>query len=225
MTYLITFLEGLITFVSPCLLPMLPIYFSYLAGEESADTASGSIHTLRNALGFILGFTITFLTLGMFAGSIGMLLAEYKTLINILCGVIIIVLGLSFFGLIRLPFFKGMDGSRFLSDKMGFFSSVLFGLAFSVGWTPCVGAFLGSALLLASSQGSALQGMLLLLCYCAGLAIPFFLSALLVHQFNSAVGWISRHYKIINRISGLFLILVGIFMMAGLMDRWMALFL
>lgn len=225
MTYLITFLEGLITFVSPCLLPMLPIYISYLAGEEAAGSKSGNIHTIRNALGFILGFTITFLTLGAFAGSIGMMLTEYKHMINLFCGAIIIVLGLSFFGLIRLSFLKGMDGNRFLSDQMGFFSSVLFGLAFSVGWTPCVGAFLGSALLLASSQGSALHGMLLLLCYCAGLAIPFFLSALLVHQFNSAVGWISRHYKLINRFSGIFLVLIGIFMMAGAMDRWMALFL
>ena len=176
MTYLITFLEGLITFISPCLLPMLPIYLSYFAGEQKK-------RPLLGALCFIGGFTCVFLLLGLFAGSIGSLLMRYQTVVNIVTGLIVLVFGLHFLGLFQLPLFKGMSA---LSRPAGLFSSFLFGMIFSVAWTPCVGAFLGSALMLASQQASALQGALLLLCYSLGLGIPFLISALLIQKLTTA---------------------------------------
>lgn len=216
MEYFITFLEGLITFISPCLLPMLPIYLTYLAGSDEEHQKSA---TLKNALGFILGFSIMFLIMGAFAGSIGMLLTRHQTMINIVCGLIIILFGLSYLGVFHLPVFRHTKDHSALATNMNFFSSITFGIVFSIGWTPCVGAFLGSALMLASQQGSAVKGILLLLCYSLGLGIPFFLSAVLIHQLKSAFAWIKNHYTIINAVSGALLIVVGIAMMTGLLSR------
>lgn len=169
MTYFITFLEGIITFISPCLLPMLPIYLSYFAGGNP-DESQGTV--LKNAVGFVLGFTIVFVAMGAFAGSIGALLRQYQTAVNLVSGLLVILFGLNFLGLFNLNIFKGTRGFS-QTHEMGFLSALLFGLIFAVGWTPCVGAFLGSALMLASQQGSALQGILLLLCYSAGLGHSF----------------------------------------------------
>ena len=213
MTYLITFLEGLITFISPCLLPMLPIYLSYFAGDQKK-------HPLLGALCFIGGFTCVFLLLGLFAGSIGSLLMRYQTVVNIVTGLIVIIFGLHFLGLFQLPLFKGMSA---LSRPAGLLSSFLFGMVFSVAWTPCVGAFLGSALMLASQQASALQGGMLLLCYSLGLGIPFLISALLIQKLTTAFNWIKGHYKVVQLISGGFLLFVGIAMMSGWLNRLLGL--
>ncbi|WP_287448541.1 cytochrome c biogenesis CcdA family protein [Sellimonas sp.] len=216
MQYFVTFLEGLITFISPCLLPMLPIYLSYMAGEEAASGKTRRLGAFTNAVGFVLGFTFMFLLMGAFAGSIGMLLSRYQTVVNVISGLLVVCFGLSFLGVWKLSFLTGIKDGKFLSEKMSFFSSLLFGIIFSVGWTPCVGAFLGSALMLASQQGSVFKGIFLLLCYSAGLGIPFLLSAVLIHQLNTAISWIGRHHQVINRISGFLLIFVGILMMTGL---------
>ena len=216
MEYLVTFLEGVITFISPCLLPMLPIYLSYLAGGKDTDKKS---RILTNALGFILGFTITFLILGAFAGSVGMLLRKYQTAVNIVSGALVVLFGLNFLDVLHLNLFKGNQNQHAVAKDMGFFQAIVFGLIFSVGWTPCVGAFLGSALLLASQQASAAKGILLLLCYSLGLGIPFFLSALLLQQLKATFQWIKSHYRIINRICGGLLIVVGISMMLGLFGK------
>lgn len=221
MEYFITFLEGLITFISPCLLPMLPIYLTYLAGSDEEHTQSA---TLKNAAGFITGFSLMFIIMGAFAGSIGMLLSRHQTLINIMCGLIIIVFGLNYLGVFHLPVFHSSKNHEKITKNMNFFSSIAFGIIFSIGWTPCVGAFLGSALMLASQQGSVLKGVLLLLCYSMGLGIPFFLSAILIQQLKSAFTWIKKHYTLINRISGGLLILVGIAMMTGLLNKLLAAF-
>lgn len=221
MEYFITFLEGLITFISPCLLPMLPIYLTYLAGSDEEHQKSS---TLKNAGGFIIGFSLMFLIMGAFAGSVGMLLSRHQKLINIICGFVIIVFGLSYLGIFHLPVFRQSRDHRHLTKNMNFFSSIAFGIVFSIGWTPCVGAFLGSALVLASQQGSAGKGILLLLCYSLGLGIPFFLSAVLIQQLKSAFTWIKKHYTVINAISGSLLILVGIAMMSGMLSRLLSIF-
>lgn len=216
MIYLITALEGIITFISPCLLPMLPIYLSYMAGSASQNKKH---ITLINALGFILGFTIMFMILGAFAGSLGMVLSRFQTVVNIICGAIVIIFGLSFMDVFHLNIFKGMGSHDKLTENMNFVSAIVFGFVFSIGWTPCVGAFLGSALMLASQQGSVFKGCLLLLCYSLGLGIPFFLSALLIEQLREAFRWIKSHYNIIQKVSGIFLITIGILMMTGLMNQ------
>lgn len=217
MQYVISFLEGIITFISPCLLPMLPIYLSYFAGGGARSTRK----TLKGALGFVLGFTLVFVALGALAGTLGSFLNAHQGLVNGISGAVVIFFGLSFLGVFQLSFFKG-SRRGVPGGSLGFFSAVLFGMIFSLGWTPCVGAFLGSALMLASQQGHVVEGMLMLLAYSLGLGIPFVLSAVLIDYLKSAFDWIKRHYRVINILSGCLLILVGIAMATGLLGRLLA---
>lgn len=220
MQYLISFLEGIITFISPCLLPMLPIYISYFAG--GAENTKDKRRTILHALGFIAGFTFIFLVLGAFAGSIGMLLKKYTTAVNIITGLIVILFGLNFMGVIKIGILNKTYRKETSAIPINFYTSFLFGMVFSIGWTPCVGAFLGSALMLASQQGSALKGIFMLLCYSLGLGIPFLLSALLIDSLKSTFEWIKKHYITINLICGGMLVLVGLLMMTGLMGYFLS---
>ena len=218
MSYVIAFLEGIITFISPCLLPMLPIYISYFAGGGERSTGK----TLKGALGFVTGFTVEFVILGALAGTVGSFLREYQTAVNIVSGAIVIVFGLNFLGVFKLNLFRGSHRSV-NTDNMGFFSALLFGMIFSIGWTPCVGAFLGSALMLASQQGHVMEGMLMLLAYSLGLGIPFILSAVLIDYLKSAFNWIKKNYRVINIASGSLLVLIGILMATGTLGRLLGL--
>jgi cytochrome c-type biogenesis protein len=218
MQYLISFLEGIITFISPCLLPMLPIYLSYFAGGGQRTTRK----TLVNAFGFVLGFTMVFVAMGALAGTLGSFLKAHQTAVNIVSGAIVVLFGLNYLGILKLNLFR--NSSRTIDgENLGFLSAAVFGIIFSIGWTPCVGAFLGSALMLASQQGHVLEGMGMLLCYSLGLGIPFMFSAVLIDHLKSAFNWIKSHYGIINKICGIALIAVGILMMTGLMGRFLAL--
>lgn len=219
MTYFILFLEGIITFISPCLLPMLPLYISYFAGGSAQEKDNKKV--IKNAIGFILGFTAVFVLLGALAGFFGGLLSRYQTAVDIVSGAIVVFFGLHFLGVFQLNIFKGSRGAK--KGTLGFFSSVLFGIVFSIGWTPCVGAFLGSALLLAASAGSMTEGVLMLLCYSAGLGVPFFISAILIDKVRGAFNFIKKHYGVINAISGLLLVTIGILMMTGLFGRFLSL--
>ena len=185
MQFLISFLEGIITFISPCLLPMLPIYISYFAGGGERTMKK----TLLGASGFVLGFTAVFVAMGALAGTVGSFLIRYQTIVNIVLGGIVILFGLNYLGLLRLNLFRGMRGEVKTAD-MNFWSAFVFGVIFSVGWTPCVGVFLGSALMLASQQGSAMVGTLMLLCYSLGLGVPFLISAVLIDQLKGAFTFI-----------------------------------
>ena len=218
MQYIISFLEGIITFISPCLLPMLPIYISYFAGGGEKTTKK----TLTGALGFVAGFTLVFMAMGALAGTVGNFLKNHQTAVNLISGLIVIFFGLNFLGVFKVALFRG-GGSRMNTTELNFFAALLFGMVFSIGWTPCVGAFLGSALMLASRQGHMMEGMLMLLAYSMGLGIPFLLSAVLIDYLKSAFNWIKQNYRIINGISGGFLILVGILMATGMLGRLLAL--
>ena len=213
MQYVISCLEGIITFVSPCLLPMLPIYISYFAGGGERTTA----RTVKNALGFVLGFTLVFVAMGALAGTVGSFFKQHQTAVNLLSGLVVILFGLQFLGVFKWNLFRG--SGRAVDGGMGFFSAVVFGVIFSLGWTPCVGAFLGSALALASQQGHVGSGMLMLLAYSLGLGIPFLVSAVLIDKLKSAFDWIKRNYRVINLISGSLLILVGVLMATGTLGR------
>lgn len=210
MQYLISFLEGIITFISPCLLPMFPIYISYFAGGGERTMKK----TLTCAAGFVTGFTVLFVAMGALAGTLGSFLTRHQTVVNIVSGLVVIFFGLNYLGVFRLNIFKG-NRKAMNVDNMGFFSALLFGVIFSVGWTPCVGAFLGSALMMASQQGKMLTGMLMLLAYSLGLGIPFLLSAVLIDRLKSAFNWIKKHYNVINIICGLLLIAIGVLMATG----------
>ena len=218
MQYLISFLEGIITFISPCLLPMLPIYISYFAGGGERSTKK----TLTGALGFVLGFTLVFAALGALAGTLGSFLTKYQTWVNLVSGGIVIVFGLNYMGVLKLNLFR-TAGRTIQPGEMGFFSAMVFGIIFSIGWTPCVGAFLGSALMLASQQGHILEGVGMLLSYSLGLGVPFLMSAVLIDRLKSAFNWIKSHYRMINLISGGLLVLVGVLMATGMMGKWLAL--
>lgn len=214
MQYLISFLEGVITFISPCLLPMLPIYVSYFTGGGERKTSK----TILCAAGFVLGFTMVFIAMGALAGTLGSFLTRYQTWVNLVCGLVIVLFGLNYLGVFRWNIFRGNTGSADPRD-MNFFSAMVFGLVFSIGWTPCVGTFLGTALMMASQQGSTLVGMGMLLSYSAGLGVPFLISAVLIDQLKNVFAFVKRHYEMINKICGGFLVLVGALMALGVLGR------
>lgn len=217
MQYFVSFLEGIITFISPCLLPMLPFYVSFFAG--GGERTAGK--TLKGALGFVLGFTMMFVAMGALAGTVGSFLNQYQMAVNMVSGLIVVFFGLNYMGIFKIKLFKGKRFKK--SEDMGFFSNVLFGLVFSVGWTPCVGAFLGSALMLASQRGHMIEGMLMLLVYSLGLGIPFILCAVLIDKLKSTINWFKNNYKIINTVSGLLLVVIGVMMATGMFGRLLAL--
>lgn len=214
MDYIITFLEGIVSFISPCMLPMLPVYISYFAGQSKDETGKGP-KMIFKVIAFVVGFTVVFTALGLFSGTLGRLLSKYQTIVNIVSGIIVILFGLSYLGVFRIPFFKGMNKGYKIT---GIASAFLFGAIYSISLTPCVGAFLGSALMLASSAGGALKGATLLLTYSLGLGIPFIFSAVLLEKLSGAFTFIKKHYKIINLVSGIALIVIGILMAFGLLN-------
>lgn len=214
MTYLITFLEGIFSFLSPCTLPLLPVYLTYFAGNADKERGSG----LPRTLAFVAGFTLSFLILGLLFSAIGSLLRAHQTVVNILCGLVMISFGLSYLGVFHLP---QLNHGQNRVQVAGVFSAFLFGLLYPVYLTPCIGAFLGSALAMATASGSMGQGAILLLLYALGLGIPFVLSALIMSHLDVLFRKVKDHYDLVNRICGIFLIIVGLLMMFGLFDRLM----
>ena len=204
---------------------MLPIYVAYFAGgAERANNGSSSLgRTLVCAFGFVVGFTIVFTLMGALAGAAGHLLFEYQGVLNAICGIIVIILGLNYLGVLSIPLLQRTLKPSAGVMPRGFWSSLVFGMVFAVGWTPCVGAFLGSALSLAASSAHTATGVLLLLCYSLGLGLPFVIAAVLIDQLEGAFTWVKAHYNIVNRISGALLVLVGALMATGLLGFWLRL--
>jgi cytochrome c-type biogenesis protein len=192
---------------------MLPVYISYFAGQGEKG---GKSRILINALGFVAGFSAIFILLGAFAGKLGGLFVRYSDIVNIVCGAIIILFGLNFIGIIRMPFINTNLQAGGGRPAAGFFSSVLFGIVFSVSWTPCVGTFLGSALMLAAGSGDITKGMVMLFCFSLGLALPFMISAVFIDGLKNTFDYIKKHYGIIKVISGVFLVAAGILTATGL---------
>ena len=215
MNYLITFLEGTAAFLSPCLLPLIPVYIAFFAGRSN----DGKNSALRGAAGFVLGFTVLFTLMGAFAGTLGSALRRSTQIVDLVGGSMIILFGLGYLGVLRPGFLAGNRVFSWKPESAGFFQTFLFGLVFAAGWTPCIGAFLGSALMLAASKGGSLEGVALLLCFSAGLGVPFFLCALFLSKLKQSFDFIKRHYETVNRISGWFLIAVGVLMATGLLNR------
>lgn len=200
---------------------MLPIYISYFSGSAPAETKKNK--ALKNAIGFVLGFTIIFIILGAFSGTIGRFLMVYSKAFNIIFGIIIILFGLNFMGVLKISFFNNQIQHN-KNIKNSFFSSVLFGIIFSVSWTPCVGAFLGSALMLAAQGGETIKGFLMLLSFSLGLGMPFIASAVLIERLKTTFDFIKRNYRIINIISGGLLVIIGILMATGLLGYFLSVF-
>lgn len=210
MDYLMTFIEGIASFISPCVLPMLPIYISYFAGKD--EEKKNKNKTLINALGFVLGFSIIFIILSIFASTFGKMIASHLKYIKIIFGIIIIILGLNYIEIIKLKFLNKENRVKSNVKNLNFFKSLIFGMAFSISWTPCIGTFLASALLLISSKSETIKGILLITSYSIGLGIPFIISALLIDKMKKVFDTIKKHYNIIRKISGIILIVMGIIM-------------
>lgn len=283
--YILTFAEGILTFISPCILPMLPVYFMYLAGtpdttdsrnshdNPAAEVTSGSPDTtdrqnsngnpaadaapdnpteegapgnptaegapgspavevtpgnpgnpgtpgksgirrssslIINSLGFVSGFTLVFIILGAVASTLGSYLESNRDLLQKISGVVMILFGLNFTGIIKIGFLNSEKKFHINVDNLRFISSILFGAVFGLGWSPCLGTFLGSALILAGNSGTVAEGILLLLVYSLGLAIPFVVSAAIFENVKGLFAWLRKNSRIISIISGILLIAAGI---------------
>ena len=223
MDYAITFLEGIVTFVSPCLLPMLPLYVAYFAGDAASASSTGMRRTITNALGFVAGFTLLFAAMGAFAGAAGSVFADNQRILEVVGGLVVIVFGLNYLGILRIPLLQRTLKPKTEIVPRGFASSLAFGMVFAIGWTPCVGAFLGSALAMAASSADAVAGVLLLVCYSLGLGVPFVISAVLIGQLEGAFTWVKAHYDIVDKLSGGLLVVIGLLMASGTLGLWLRL--
>ena len=208
MEYIFTFLEGIASFISPCILPMLPIYISYFVGKEEKKTSKAVI----NSIGFVLGFTIVFLILSIFASQLGTLVSQYIKYIKIIFGVIIILLGLSYMEIIKTKFLNKGNQIKADTKNLNFIKSLVFGILFSISWTPCIGTFLSAALLLIAKQQDMVRGITLMIVYSIGLGIPFIISAVLIEKLREIFNFIKKNYNIIKKISGMILVIMGIYM-------------
>ena len=205
MDFFIIFIEGFVSFISPCVLPMLPIYVSYFSGQDK-DLK----RTIINSLGFVLGFTIIFVLLGIFASTLGKVITANSKYINIIFGIIIIIFGMHYMGILNIKILNKSKGIKKNSDKLSFFSAIIFGMIFSVCWTPCVGVFLSSALMMSATSMNVLKGGFMLFIYSIGLGIPFILTSIFLERLKNTFNNIKKHYNIINKIAGMILIFSGI---------------
>lgn len=241
MDYILTFLEGFASFISPCMLPMVPIYLSYFMGEKSIYNEIGNNdknsknnnddketkneikkekeiekqkkqnNTLINSIGFVLGFTIIFLVLSIFASSLGNVLNNNIKYIKVIFGILIIILGCNYIGIFKIGFLNKTKKARLNNKDFNFLKAVIFGILFSISWTPCIGTFLSSALLLVAKTESIIQGLIMMLLYSLGLGIPFIISAVFIDKLKTTFDFMKKHFDIIKKISGIILIISGIY--------------
>lgn len=219
MNYLILFLEGLITFISPCILPMIPIYVSYFMGESTNSKNKAFL----NSLFFVFGFTLIFTLMGAGASTFGIFFGKYNKIINVFCGILLILFGLNYIGILNISLFQKSFKLKSNIKDFTFFNSFLFGIIFGIGWTPCVGPFLGSALMIASNSNKVLEGVLMLFSYSLGLGIPFVLSSLLIDSLKQTFDFIKKNYNMVNKISGSLLVVIGLFMVSGHFNKLLSL--
>lgn len=208
MDYFFTFLEGFASFISPCILPMIPIYISYFMGQDKNNTKKATI----NSIGFVLGFTLSFIVLSIIASLLGSILSIYIKYIKIVFGIIIILLGLNYMELLKISFLNRTKGINSNHKNTNFIKTFLFGIIFSISWTPCVGSFLSSALMLIAKEQNIIKGIALIYIYSLGLGVPFVVSATLANNLKDTFDFFKRHYKVVKVISGLILIVMGIYL-------------
>jgi cytochrome c-type biogenesis protein len=220
-SFSLAFVAGVLSFLSPCVLPLLPSYVSFITGLSFEYLTSGinrkkvQYLTITNSLAFIFGFSAVFIALGASSSVIGRFLFDYQEWIRIIGGILVIIFGLFVAGFLKLDFLM-KDRKLHLSGKpAGYIGTFFVGMTFAAGWTPCIGPILGTILVYASSKASAVYGLKLLAVYSAGLALPFLLSSLAINSFLSYSKKVMRYMKVIMVISGLLLILFGIMLLTN----------
>jgi len=238
----LVFVEGLAAFLSPCVLPMIPVYLLYLGGGSDAKNSRRA--TLLNTGGFVLGFTLLFMSLSAVATSLGRLLSANQALLSRVGGAALILMGLQAMGAFRAIGLAGLLHKLFqkllpgrnrggkgaslvetlASKGLTPLRAVAFGAALAVTWLPCAGVYLGAALTMAGKTASLPAGMLMLLCFSLGLGIPFLALALLYRRLTGALNWLKRHLRAIQLVSGALLIAFGVLMAAGAFGYWTRLF-
>lgn len=220
MAAFMVFFEGVMSFISPCVLPMLPIYLLYLG----AGAGKGGGRLFINTLGFVLGFTVIFVLLGVSATTIGQALTKNKQILARAGGAIMILLGLNFAGVIRIGFLNRELRPKANVKDLGFLKAVLFGFTLAIGWSPCIGTFLSAALMLAASGQTLWRGMFLLFIFSLGLGLPFIISALAFERLAGAFDFIKKHQSVVNAVSGALLVAFGLLLLFNIFGYYEALF-
>lgn len=217
----LSFLAGLLSFLSPCVLPLLPSYVSFITGVTFEDLTAGADRkrirhlTITNSLSFIAGFSAVFIALGASSSAIGRIMFEYQEWIRIIGGILIIIFGLFVAGFLRMDFLMREKKLHLGGKPVGYVGTFLVGMTFAAGWTPCIGPILGTILLYASSKGSAIYGLKLLAVYSLGLALPFFISSLAINSFLSYSRGLMKYMRVIMVASGILLIAFGTMMLTN----------
>ncbi len=209
----VAMVAGLVSFFSPCVVPLLPGYLSYATGLSGADLADGRRgRMLSGSLLFVLGFSLVFVSFGALFGGLGDLLFDYQRPITIVLGSFTVLLGLVFLGVV--PLFQ-RDVRVHRVPAVGLAAAPLLGVLFGLGWTPCIGPTLLAVLTLANQEATATRGALLTLFYCFGLGVPFILAALAYRRMLGTVGWVRRHQRLVTSIGGVMLVVVGLLLVTG----------
>jgi cytochrome c-type biogenesis protein len=212
---------GFISFLSPCILPLIPSYLAFITGVSiEVLTCEDSLKQVRikvivNSLMFILGFSLIFIALGASATFLGKFLSRNIRWFEIIGGALVILFGLHFAGIFRLRFLDREKKVHLTNKPLGYLGTVLVGMAFGAGWTPCVGPILGSILTMAATTQNIIKGVALLAFYSLGIAIPFFISALILHKFFEYFQSVRKYFKVITIVGGILLIAVGILLVSG----------
>lgn len=202
---------GFLSFFSPCILPLIPAYITYITGTTVEDELDGrKLFALSRTMGFIIGFSIIFIMMGISASFIGKLLIRYKYIFSRLSGMLIIIFGLNMLGIFRINLLNKEFRMGSPKEIKNWFSSILMGIAFGAGWTPCFGAVLGSILVYASSTSTVSKGFYLLLSYSIGMGIPFIITSLLINQFSRFLTKYERHIPLIAKMSAVVMIIFGL---------------
>jgi len=222
---LTAFLAGLLSFISPCVLPLIPGYISFISGESiqalknSEEIKNSRQKVILSSLFFVLGFSFVFILLGASATTIGRFLLKYLRILSVIAGIVIIILGLHLAGVFRIKFLYFEKKFQVQKKPVNVFGSFLLGVAFAFGWTPCIGPILAAILAVAASQGTIAKGILLLTSYSLGMAIPFMITSLSITLFFKLFDKIKKYFNIIEWISGILLVIIGLLMVTGIFTR------
>lgn len=216
-SYAMAFTAGLLSFLSPCILPLIPAYLSYIAGNAITDITreEAKIRLTFKALGFVLGFSAIFILLGASASSLGQMLNEYKDTLSKIGGIFIIIIGIHLTGLVKIKFLYQEKRLLALSDKNRGLGSFVMGMAFAAGWTPCIGPILSSILIYAANMDTISSGIILLSFYSLGLAIPFLITAFAIGKFALFFKGFTKYLNSVSILSGVLIIITGILILTN----------